>query len=261
MSRTIPGSWLSRLPAGFGAVVLCLSACVVVQAIASSDDSGRMGREITKGLRVTELEEDGVSSDVLHFIDADQPTTVKNDPKSKKRTRDIRNDPNPRDSRKSLREDSESSGTDQLLETLLSDSQASVTEDPSPVDTPLSWLAVELQRFCQADKLALRGPEATIDIYGAREEIEATLLITMARRLQSGNPDPEHLTITFWTPSPEAQLWQETTIHAAEFRKSLLNANPETNASAVTTQSSIWPWTKRPCPAISVTMNARFVKP
>lgn len=261
MSRTTTGSWLSGLPTGFGAVVLCLSACVVIQAIASSDESGRMGREITQGLRVTELEGDGSSSDVLHFIDADQRAIRQNDSQSKKRIGDVRKEPDQRDSQKSLRDESESSGTDRLLETLLSDSQASVTEDPSPVDTPLSWLALELQRFCQADQRESRGPEATVDIYGAREEIEASLLTTMARRFQSGNPAPQHLTITFWTPSPEAQHWQEATIHAAEFRKTLLNANPETDASAVITQSSIWPWTNRPCPAISVTMNARFVKP
>ena len=260
MSRTLPGSWLSRLPAGFGAVVLCLSACVVIQAIASSDDSGRMGREITKGLRVTELAGDGAASEVLHFIDAEQQSIKTSEAEPKKRLSDVLKERKQRDGRRNRR-DADASGSDQFLDTMLSDSKAVVTEEPSPIDTPLSWMAVELQRFCQADQLELRGPESTIDIYGARDEVEASILTITARRFQSGAPDPEHLTITFWTPSPEAQLWQETTIHAAEFRKSLLNANPETAASAVTAQSSIWPWTNRPCPAISVTMNARFVKP
>lgn len=256
MSRTIPSSWLSRLPAGFGAVVLCLSACVVVQAIATSDESGRMGREITEGLRIAELKEDNGSPEVLHFITADEQPAQQDDAARKKSLRDVLNERAQRERGKATRDRSDVSKADQLLESLLDDSGALIPEESSPIDTPLSWLAVELQRFCQADKLKLRGPESTIDIYGATDEIEAAILTATVRRFQSGHLDPEHMTITFWTPAPEAKLWEETAVHAYEFRKAMLNANPEAEASTITTQSSIWPWTTRPCPAVSVTINA-----
>jgi len=257
MSRTIPSSWLSRLPAGFGAVVLCLSACVVVQAIASSDESGRMGREITEGLRIAEMKDDGSSSEILHFITADEPSVQEADAVTrKKRLSDILNERAQQERGKATRDRSDVSKADQLLETLLGDSGTLIPEESSPIDTPLSWLAVELQRFCQADKLKLRGPESTIDIYGATEEIEAAILTSTTRRFQSGQVNAEHLTFTFWTTAPEAKLWTETTIHAYEFRKAMLRANPDAEASTITTQSSIWPWTTRPCPAVSVTINA-----
>lgn len=261
MSRTIPSSWLSRLPAGFGAVVLCLSACVVVQAIASSDESGRMGREISEGLRIAELKDDEGSPDVLHFIAADEQSAQEGEAASRRKSlRDVLNERAQRERGKATRDRSDVSKADQLLETLLGDSGASIPEETSPIDTPLSWLSVELQRFCQADQLKLRGPESTIDIYGATDEIEAAILTTTVRRFQSGHLDPEHMTITFWTPAPEAKLWKETTVHAYEFRKAMLNANPEAEASTITTQSSIWPWTTRPCPTVSVTVNAGPLK-
>ncbi|MFO0976940.1 MAG: hypothetical protein U0996_11120 [Planctomycetaceae bacterium] len=257
MTRTIPSSWLSRLPAGFGAVVLCLSACVVVQAIASSDESGQTGREITNGLRVAEIQGDDTLSNVLHFIDADQQENKTEAPSKKRKFADLLKDKALRDRSGANGTSLESSEITELPETIVGSTNASQSDD-SPVDTPLSWLAVELQRFCQADSLDLRGPESTVDVYGARDEIEAVLLTTTTRRFQSGTPGPDHLTITFWTPSPDAQAWKETTIHASEFRQTLLEANPETETSAITTQSSIWPWTTRPCPTLSVTINGQL---